>query len=49
MNRRNFLGNTALLSVPVMLTGMPVFAGEGVLHPFLQELSFLQPIAERYS
>jgi uncharacterized protein (DUF1501 family) len=40
MNRRKFLGNTALLSVPVMLTGMPVFAGEGVLHPFLQELSF---------
>jgi uncharacterized protein (DUF1501 family) len=39
MNRRKFLGNTALLSVPVMLTGMPVFAGEGVLHPFLQELS----------
>jgi uncharacterized protein (DUF1501 family) len=39
MNRRKFLGNTALLSVPVMLTGMPVFAGDGVLHPFLQELS----------
>jgi uncharacterized protein (DUF1501 family) len=39
MNRRKFLGNTALLSVPVMLTGMPVFAGDGLLHPFLQELS----------
>ncbi len=39
MNRRKFLGNTALLSVPVMLTGMPVFAGDGILHPFLQELS----------
>jgi uncharacterized protein (DUF1501 family) len=39
MNRRKFLGNTALLSVPVMLTGLPVYAGEGVLHPFLQALS----------
>jgi uncharacterized protein (DUF1501 family) len=40
MNRRKFLGNTALFSVPIMLTGIPVFAGEGVLHPFLQALSF---------
>jgi uncharacterized protein (DUF1501 family) len=40
MNRRKFLGNSALLSVPVMLTGVPVFAGEGVLHPFLQALSY---------
>jgi uncharacterized protein (DUF1501 family) len=39
MNRRKFLGNTALLSVPVMISGMPVFAGEAVLHPFLQQLS----------
>ncbi len=39
MNRRKFLGNTALATVPLMLTGIPVFAGEGVLHPFLQSLS----------
>jgi uncharacterized protein (DUF1501 family) len=39
MNRRKFLGNTALATVPLMLTGVPVFAGEGVLHPFLQTLS----------
>jgi uncharacterized protein (DUF1501 family) len=39
MNRRKFLGNTALVSVPLMLTGMPVFAGDGLLNPFLQALS----------
>jgi uncharacterized protein (DUF1501 family) len=39
MNRRKFIGNTALATVPIMLTGIPVFAGEGVLHPFLQALS----------
>lgn len=39
MNRRKFLGNTALVSVPIMLTGVPVFAGEGVLHPMLQAMA----------
>ncbi len=39
MNRRKFLGNTALFSVPMILSGIPVFAGDGALHPFLQALS----------
>jgi uncharacterized protein (DUF1501 family) len=39
MNRRKFLGNTALFTVPVMLKGIPVFAGDGALHPFLQALA----------
>lgn len=39
MNRRKFLGNTALFTVPMMITGIPVFAGDGVLHPFLQALA----------
>ena len=39
MNRRKFLGNTALFSVPLMLQGIPVFAGHGALHPFLQALA----------
>ena len=39
MNRRKFLGNTALFSVPLMLQGIPVFAGDGALHPFLQALT----------
>jgi uncharacterized protein (DUF1501 family) len=39
MNRRKFLGNTALFSVPLMLQGVPVFAGDGALHPFLQALT----------
>ncbi len=39
MNRRKFLGNTALFSVPLMIQGIPVFAGDGVLHPFLQALA----------
>ncbi len=39
MNRRKFLGNAALFSVPLMLRGIPVFAGDGALHPFLQALS----------
>ncbi len=39
MNRRKFLGNTALFSVPMMLQGIPVFAGDGLLHPFLQALA----------
>jgi len=39
MNRRAFLGNTALFTAPMLLQGIPVFAGDGVLHPFLQALS----------
>jgi len=39
MNRRKFLGNTALFSAPLMLQGIPVFAGDGVLHPLLQALA----------
>lgn len=39
MDRRKFLGNTALFSVPMMLKGVPVFAGDGLLHPFLQALA----------
>jgi uncharacterized protein (DUF1501 family) len=39
MNRRKFLRNSALFSTPILLSGMPVFAGEGVLNPFLQSLS----------
>src|SRR5664279_2154286 len=39
MNRRKFLGNTALFSVPMILQGVPVFAGDGLLHPFLQALA----------
>jgi uncharacterized protein (DUF1501 family) len=39
MDRRKFLGNTALFSVPLMLKGIPVFAGDGVLHPMLQALA----------
>jgi uncharacterized protein (DUF1501 family) len=39
MNRRKFLGNTALFSVPLLIQGIPVFAGDAALHPFLQALS----------
>jgi uncharacterized protein (DUF1501 family) len=39
MNRRKFLGNTALFTVPLMLQGVPVFAGDGALSPFLQSLT----------
>jgi uncharacterized protein (DUF1501 family) len=39
MNRRKFLGNTALFTAPLMLQGIPVFAGDGVLHPLLQALA----------
>ncbi len=39
MNRRQFLGNTALFTAPLMLQGIPVFAGDGVLHPLLQALA----------
>jgi len=39
MNRRKFLGNTALFSVPMMIKGIPVFAGDANLHPLLQALT----------
>ncbi len=39
MDRRKFLGSTALFSVPLMIKGIPVFAGDGALHPFLQALT----------
>jgi uncharacterized protein (DUF1501 family) len=39
MNRRKFLEQSAAISVPVMLSGIPVFAGEGAMHPFLQALT----------
>lgn len=39
MNRRKFLGNTALFSVPMMIQGIPVFAGDATLHPLLKALS----------
>jgi uncharacterized protein (DUF1501 family) len=39
MNRRKFLGNTALFSVPMMLKGVPVFAGDALMHPLLQALA----------
>jgi uncharacterized protein (DUF1501 family) len=39
MNRRKFLGNTALFSVPLMLQGVSVFAGSGLSSPFLQSLA----------
>ncbi len=39
MDRRKFLGNTALFAVPLMVSGIPVFAGDGALHPLLQSLT----------
>ena len=39
MNRRNFFKNSALLSVPLFLRGIPVFAGEGLMHPFLEAVA----------
>ncbi len=39
MNRRKFLGNTALFSVPMILKGLPIFAGQGVTNPFLKNLA----------
>ncbi len=39
MNRRTFLGNTALFSVPMMLNGIPLYAGDARLHPLLAALS----------
>ncbi len=43
MNRRKFISNSALFSVPVLFKGIPVFAGTGTaMHPLLQ--SFLPPV-----
>jgi uncharacterized protein (DUF1501 family) len=39
MDRRKFIGNSALVAVPLMLQGIPVFAGDGALHPLLQSLT----------
>lgn len=39
MDRRKFFKNSALLSVPLFLRGIPVFAGEGLMHPFLDALA----------
>ena len=39
MNRRKFLGNSALFTVPFMIKGITVFAGDAALHPFLQALA----------
>ena len=39
MNRRKFLGNTALFSVPMMIKGIPLYAGDARLHPLLAALS----------
>ncbi|MEO6539571.1 MAG: DUF1501 domain-containing protein, partial [Ferruginibacter sp.] len=47
MNRRKFLSNTALFSVPMMLQGIPVFAGDGLLHPLLQALAMPTANCER--
>lgn len=39
MNRRKFLRNTALFSAPMFFNGLPVFAGGGAAHPWLQALA----------
>lgn len=39
MNRRNFLRNSALLSTPMLFSGIPVFAGGGLSDPLLKALS----------
>ncbi|MFT4061045.1 MAG: DUF1501 domain-containing protein [Edaphocola sp.] len=39
MDRRNFLRNSALASVPLLLKGIPVFAGSGLSNPFLNALA----------
>jgi uncharacterized protein (DUF1501 family) len=39
MDRRKFLGNSALAAVPLMLKGIPVFAGDGALSPLIQSLT----------
>src|SRR6218665_3755774 len=39
MDRRKFFKNSALLSVPLFLRGIPVFAGGGLMHPFLDAVA----------
>src|SRR5215217_4004854 len=39
MNRRNFLRNSALLSTPLMFSGVSVFAGGGLSDPLLRALA----------
>ncbi len=39
MNRRKFLRNSALFSAPLFLKGLPVFAGDGLTHPWLNSLA----------
>jgi uncharacterized protein (DUF1501 family) len=39
MDRRKFFKNSALLTVPLFLRGIPVFAGEGLMHPFLDAVA----------
>jgi uncharacterized protein (DUF1501 family) len=39
MNRRLFLRNSALLTAPVMLSGLPVFGGTAASHPWLQSFA----------
>jgi uncharacterized protein (DUF1501 family) len=38
MNRRKFLSSSTFLSVPVLFKGIPVFAGNVAMHPFLTSL-----------
>ncbi|RYD52940.1 MAG: DUF1501 domain-containing protein [Sphingobacteriales bacterium] len=39
MNRKTFLQNASLLSIPLVLKGLPVFAGNTLNHPWLQSLA----------
>jgi uncharacterized protein (DUF1501 family) len=39
MKRRSFLEKTALLSVPIILKGQPVFAGDNIMTPFFEKLA----------
>lgn len=47
MNRRKFLGNTALFSVPMMIKGIPIYAGDARLHPLLAALSVPNIVCDR--
>jgi uncharacterized protein (DUF1501 family) len=38
MERRKFLGNAALMATPLILKGIPIFAGDGSLSPLVQSL-----------
>lgn len=38
MERRKFLGNAALMATPLVLKGIPIFAGDGNLSPLVQSL-----------